>query len=114
MKCRSNKVGWEVSHVWHDAAALEFGAETHARVSRKDEDQRRPQGSGTPPGQGTAQADRLTCRSVISPRSARSQSLLRNSAAIRLVLKEGRRGAWPPFTLASPRHALDRHPGGGV
>src|SRR5256712_8927695 len=114
MKCRSNKVGWEVSHVWHDAAALEFGAETHARVSRKDEDQRRPQGSGTPSGQGTAQADRLTWRSVTSPRSARSQYLLRNSAAIRLVLKEGRRVSCPLFTLLYPRNALDRTRLGGV
>src|SRR3989442_9884706 len=36
VKCRSNKFGWEVSHVRHDAAVLESGTETHARVSVPD------------------------------------------------------------------------------
>src|SRR6266571_2395508 len=97
----------EVSDVRHDAAGFEFGAQTHARVSRKDENQRRPQSAGAPQGQGPAQADRLTRRSVVSPRSARSQHLLRNSAAIRLVFKEGRRVSCPLFTLLYRRNALD-------
>ncbi len=44
---------------------------------------------------------------MISPRSARSQHLLRNSAAIRLVFKEGRRVSCPLFTLLYRRNALD-------
>jgi len=44
----TSKLGWEVLHVRHDAAALEFGAETHARVSRTDENQRRSQSAGAP------------------------------------------------------------------
>ena len=44
---------------------------------------------------------------MTSPRSARSQYLLRNSAAIRLVLKEGRRVSCPLFTLLYRRNALD-------
>ncbi|TLY23148.1 MAG: ribonuclease P protein component [Nitrospirae bacterium] len=48
----------------------------------------------------------MTRRSVVSPRSARSPYLLRNSAAIRLVLKEGRRVSCPLFTLLYRRNAL--------
>ena len=43
---------------------------------------------------------------MVSPRSARSPYLLRNSAAIRLVLKEGRRVSCPLFTLLYRRNAL--------
>jgi ribonuclease P protein component len=45
---------------------------------------------------------------VVSPRSSRTQHLLRNSADIRLVFKEGRRASSPLFTLLYRRNALDR------
>ena len=44
---------------------------------------------------------------MVSPRPARSQHLLRNSAAIRLVFKEGRRASCPLFTVLYRRNALD-------
>ena len=44
---------------------------------------------------------------MVSPSPARSQLLLRNGAAIRLVFKEGRRVSCPLFTLLYRRNALD-------
>lgn len=103
----TSKLGLEVVHVRHDAAILEQGAETHPRVSRTDENERRPTDVGAPQGQGTAQADRLN-GSVGSPHSTRPGHLLRNSADIRLVFKEGKRVSCPLFTLLYRRNALDR------
>jgi len=45
---------------------------------------------------------------VVPPRSTRAQHLLRNSAAIRLVFKEGKRVSCPLFTLLYRRNDLDR------
>ena len=44
---------------------------------------------------------------MVSPRSPRTQHLLRNSADIRLVFKEGRRVSCPLVTLLYRRNALD-------
>ncbi|MEK6605797.1 MAG: ribonuclease P protein component [Nitrospirota bacterium] len=45
---------------------------------------------------------------MVPPRSTRAQHLLRNSAAIRLVFKEGKRVSCPLFTLLYRRNDLDR------
>lgn len=45
---------------------------------------------------------------MVSPRSTRAQHLLRNSADIRLVFKEGKRVSCPLFTLLYRRNDLDR------
>ena len=45
---------------------------------------------------------------MVSPRSTRVQHLLRNSADIRLIFKEGRRATCPLFTLLYRRNDLDR------
>jgi ribonuclease P protein component len=45
---------------------------------------------------------------VVLPRSTRAQHLLRNSADIRLVFKEGKRVSCPLFTLLYRRNDLDR------
>ena len=44
---------------------------------------------------------------MVPPRSTRAQHLLRNSAAIRLVFKEGKRVSCPLFTLLYRRNDLD-------
>jgi ribonuclease P protein component len=44
---------------------------------------------------------------VVSPRSSRARHLLRNSADIRLVFKEGRRASCQFFTLLYRRNDLD-------
>src|SRR5207244_462430 len=92
----------EVSDVRHDAAGFEFGAQTHARVSRKDENQRRPQSAGAPQGQGPAQADRLTRRSVVCNRSKRRfrelgrQSLARLEPGLDLLIVPKRESVTEP------------------
>ena len=45
---------------------------------------------------------------MVPPRSTRVQHLLRNSADIRLVFKEGKRVSCPLFTLLYRRNDLDR------
>ena len=45
---------------------------------------------------------------MVSPRSTRAQHLLRNSADIRLVFKEGRRVSCPLFTLLYRRNDVAR------
>ena len=45
---------------------------------------------------------------MVPPRSTRAQHLLRNSADIRLVFKEGKRVSCPLFTLLYRRNDLDR------
>lgn len=45
---------------------------------------------------------------MVLPRSTRAQHLLRNSADIRLVFKEGKRVSCPLFTLLYRRNDLDR------
>jgi ribonuclease P protein component len=45
---------------------------------------------------------------VVPPRSTRAPHLLRNSADIRLVFKEGKRVSCPLFTLLYRRNDLDR------
>ncbi len=45
---------------------------------------------------------------MVPPRSTRAQHLLRNSADIRLVFKEGKRVTCPLFSLLYRRNDLDR------
>jgi len=101
----TNTLGLEVSYVSHDAPAFQQGAEKNARVPRTDEVEGRAPDAGSPQGQRAAQADGLT-GSVGSPRSTHSQHLLRNSADIRLVFKEGKRASCLLFTVLYRWNAL--------
>ena len=101
----TNTLGLEVSYVSHDAPAFQQGAEKNARVPRTDEVQGWAAHAGSPQSQGAAQADGLT-GSVGSPRSTYTQHLLRNSADIRLVFKEGKRASCLLFTVLYRWNAL--------
>jgi ribonuclease P protein component len=97
----------EVVYVSDNAPAFEQGAKENARVPRTDEVKGRAAYAGSPQSQGAAQADGLT-GSVGSPRSTHTQHLLRNSADIRLVFKEGKRATCLLFTLLYRWNALGR------